>query len=254
MLSGRLSAADPPRLPPHSNLMSPPRVLVTGGSRGIGRAIALHFARHGCPVAIAARNSTQLDLVVTEIDQAGGKGFALQMDVREHGAVEGAVYRALEFHGGILDVLVNGAGVWDLKSFEKTDPTTWRRVIEVNLFGPYFVTRDALDGLLESERAHIFNIASQAARQGLSGNTAYCASKYGLRGFGDALRVELKERGVRVSTVYPGATDTSLFDNVPGQWDRSKMNRPEDVATVVWDAYHAPDTVDVDDLDVPPPR
>jgi len=81
---------------------------------------------------------------------------------------------------------------------------------------------------------------------------AYCASKYGLRGFGDALRLDLEARKIRVSTVYPGQTDTSVYDKAPGTWDRSKMNKPEDVAEVVWRAWQSPATQDVSDLDVPP--
>ena len=83
--------------------------------------------------------------------------------------------------------------------------------------------------------------------------SAYCASKYGLRGFSDALREDFRAQGIRVSTVYPGATDTNIFNGVPGDWDRSTMNRPEDVAEVVWTAWSAGPDEDVDDLDVPPP-
>ena len=233
--------------------MSPTRVLVTGGSRGIGRAIALAFARQGARVAVTARDGDALDRVVTEIEQAGGQGLAVQMDVREHGSVEAGVYRAVEWNGGVLDVLVNNAGIFDVKPFEETDPGLWRRMIETNLVGPYYVMREAIDGLEESERAHVFNIASVAARQPFPGSTAYCATKYGLRGFGDALRVDLAPKNIRVSTVYPGATDTSIFDGVAGDWDRSKMNAPEDVAAVVLAAYAAEPGADVDDLDVPPP-
>ena len=82
---------------------------------------------------------------------------------------------------------------------------------------------------------------------------AYCTTKYGLRGFSDALREDVRAKKIRVSTVYPGATDTTIFKNVPGNWDRSKMNKPEDVAEVVWKAYNAPDGVNVDDLEVPAP-
>jgi NADP-dependent 3-hydroxy acid dehydrogenase YdfG len=98
----------------------------------------------------------------------------------------------------------------------------------------------------------VFNIASVAAKRGFPGNVAYCASKYALRGLSDALREDLRPKGVRVSTVYPGATDTAIFDRVPGAWDRTKMNRPEDVAEVIWRAWNAPASENVDDLDVPP--
>ncbi len=229
------------------------RVLVTGGGRGIGRAIALRFAREGARVAIAARTSSELDKVVEEINRAGGLGRAQQVNVADHGSVEAAVYRAVEFTGGALDVLVNNAGVFDIKPFDKLDVATWKRHIEVNLNGAFFVTSEALDALLESERAHVFNVSSIAGKRAFPGEVAYCTTKYGLRGFSDALREDLRAQKIRVSTVYPGATDTSIFKNVPGNWDRSKMNQPEDVAEVVWKAYHAPDSANVDDLDVPAP-
>jgi NADP-dependent 3-hydroxy acid dehydrogenase YdfG len=228
-------------------------VLVTGGGRGIGRAIALRFAKEGARVAVAARTSSELDKVVAEINQAGGLGRAQQVNVADHGSVEAAVYRAVEFTGGALDVLVNNAGVFDIKPFDKLDLATWKRHIEVNLNGAYFVTSEALDALLESERAHVFNVSSAAGKRAYPGGVAYCTTKYGLRGFSDALREDLRAKKIRVSTVYPGATDTSIFKNVPGDWDRSKMNKPEDVAEVIWKAYHAPEGAAVDDLDVPAP-
>ena len=229
------------------------RVLVTGGSRGIGRAIALRFAREGARVAVAARNSGQLDAVVKEIEAAGGKGRAQQMDVADHGSVEAAVWRAVEFTDGSLDVLVNNAGVFSVKPFDKLDLATWKRHLQVNLDGPFYVTSEALDALLQGSRPHLFNISSVSGKRAYPGGVAYSTTKYGLRGFSDALREDLKDQGVRVSTVYPGPTDTSIFDGVPGNWDRSKMNKPEDVAEVVWRAYNAPDGQDVADLDVPPP-
>jgi NAD(P)-dependent dehydrogenase (short-subunit alcohol dehydrogenase family) len=233
--------------------MSAPSVLVTGGGRGIGRAIALRFAREGWKVAIAARNCPQLDSVVAEIDALGGKGLAAQMNVREHGSVEAATYRAIEFAGGTLDVLVNNAGVFEVLPIDELDENIWKNVIEVNLHGAFYTTKECLNALLESGRGHVINIASVAAKEGFPGGVAYCASKYGLRGFSDALREDLAPRGMRVTTVYPGTTDTTIFDGVRGDWDRATMNRPEDVAEVVWNAWKAAPGVKVDDIDVPPP-
>ncbi|MCK6445113.1 MAG: SDR family oxidoreductase [Planctomycetes bacterium] len=232
--------------------MTAPRVLVTGGGRGIGRAIALRFAKEGARIVVAARSSPELDAVTAEIEKMGGKCRASQMNVREHGSVEAAVWRAIEFLDGAIDVLVNNAGVFDVKPFDKLDIATWKRHIEVNLDGPYYVTLESLDALRQGGRGHIFNIASRAARQGFPGNVAYCASKYGLKGFSDALRLDLAKDGIRVSTVYPGQTDTTIFDKVPGNWDRSKMNKPEDVADVIWKAWTSPRDSDVADLEVPP--
>jgi 3-oxoacyl-[acyl-carrier protein] reductase len=233
--------------------MPPLRVFVTGGGRGIGRAIALRFAREGARVAISARHSDQLDAVVAEIDAAGGKGIAAQMNVMEHGGVEAAVWRVLQFTGGVLDVLVNNAGIFLPRPFPEIDRQNWKQTLDVNLTGAFFVTSEAIDALLEGERPLLVNIASEAAKRGFPGSVAYCASKYGLRGFSDALRAEYAERGLRVSTVYPGATDTTILDGLPGEQDRSEMNRPEDVAEVVWQAWVAPAGAPIDDLDVPKP-
>ena len=232
--------------------MSAPRVLVTGGSRGIGRAIALRFAREGAKIVIASRTSSELDAVVQEIAKAGGQGLAAQLNVAEEESVSAAMWRAFEFLGEGLDVLVNNAGGFYVAPLAETDADHWRWMHGVNVDGPFYVTKECLDALRSSEHAHVFNISSVAGKRGFANNVAYCASKYALRGFSDALREELRPTGVRVSTVYPGQTDTSIFDKVPGNWERSKMNKPEDVAEVVWKANRAPTGTPIDDLDVPP--
>ena len=122
---------------------------------------------------------------------------------------------------------------------------------DVNLTGAYYVTQESLGALEEGEQPVIINIASGAAKRGFPGNTAYCASKYGLKGFGDALRLDLAEKGIRVITVYPGATDTTIFDDVEGEWDRATMNTVDEVAEVIFGAVGAGD--EVTDLDVAPP-
>jgi len=227
-------------------------VLVTGGGRGIGRAIALRFAREGALVAVAARTTAEIERVANECGRAGGRGLAVELDVTDLDSVERGVEQTLAASGGILDVLVNNAGVFAIHPFPELSPATWYRTIATNLTGPFHVTLLALRGLERSGRAHVFNVSSIAGKQAFPGNAAYCASKYGLRGFSDALRLDLASRGIRVSTVLPSATDTSIFEGVPGEWDRAGMHRPEDVAELVWRAYTAPRDRDVAELELPP--
>ena len=223
------------------------RVLVTGGGRGIGRAIALRFAKAGSKVCVASRTSAELDEVVAEIEAAGGEGLAAQMNVRDFGSVEAAVYRAVNFAGQALDVLVNCAGSFEIVPFDKMQPDIWSRVLETNLTGAFSTTLESIDALEDGEQPHIFNVASVAAKQGFPGNTAYCASKYGLLGFSESLRMDLAESGIRVTTVCPGPTATEIWDRVEGTWDKSQMLDPATIADKIFEAYGT----DVTDLDIP---
>jgi len=232
--------------------MTPPRVLVTGGGRGIGRAIALRFAREGAFVAVAARTRGELERVAAECDAAGGRGLAVELDVTDLASVQRGIETVLEATGEALDVLVNNAGVFSIQPFAELSPATWYRTLAINLTGPFHVTLLALRGLERGTRAHVFNVGSVASKRPFPGNAAYCASKYGLRGLTDVLRLDLAGSGLRVSNVYPGQTDTPLWDTIPGDWPRAAMNRPEDVAEVVFGAWHAPAGVDVAELEVPP--
>ncbi|HED66424.1 MAG TPA: SDR family oxidoreductase [Planctomycetes bacterium] len=239
---------------PESSGESGRRVLVTGAGRGIGRAIALAFAVPGARIVVAARTASEIASVAEEIEAAGARALPVRMDVTDLASVEHGMALALEFTGGAFDLVVNNAGAFTVVPFEEMSPATWYRLLAVNLNGPFHVSLLALEGLARGQRAHLVNVSSVAGRMPFEGSSAYCATKYGLRGLSDVLRLEWKERGIRVSTLYPGATDTTIFDDVPGEWDRSQMDRPEDVAAVVHAAHFAPDGVDVADLDVPEPR
>ena len=229
--------------------MSRLRVLVTGGGRGIGRAIAHRWAREGAHVAVCARTSAELEQVSAEIDELGGDGFAVVMDLADPDSIRAGLARALAQLQG-LDLLVNNAGIFKVAPLAELPLATWESLLRVNLTGPFVLTQAALPALLES-RGCVLNVSSAAGKQGYPGSSGYCASKYGLRGMGDALREEVREAGVRVLTLYPGGTDTSIFDDVPGEWDRSTMNTPEEVAEVAWSAVNS-QTNQVD-WDVPPP-
>jgi NAD(P)-dependent dehydrogenase (short-subunit alcohol dehydrogenase family) len=181
------------------------RVLVTGGGRGIGRDVAIRFAREGAKVVVAARSSDQLDAVVAEIDAAGGEGLAAQMNVGDYGSVEAAVYRALQFTGGALDVLVNCAGVREDVPFGKLDLATWSRHVDVNLTGAFLVALEALEGLEEGSTPHVFHVCAPATDAPRASSAAFLATKQGLRGLSDAMRVDLADADIRVSAVFPAA-------------------------------------------------
>ena len=230
--------------------MSAPRVLVTGGGRGIGRATALRFAREGSRVVVAARTSAQLDEVAAECDAAGGAGLAANLNVADHGSIEAAIWRAQEFLGGAIDVLVNNAGVFNLKPFGKCKPADLSYQLDVNLSGAILVTMESMDYLEEADHPHVINIASVAAKQGFPGSAIYCATKFGLRGFSDGLREDLAGDGFRVTTVYPPAVNTTIWDGIEGDFDPAARIEPEVVADAIYDAWAAGESYP-HDVDVP---
>lgn len=220
-------------------MSTPLRVFITGGTRGIGRAIALRFAREGAQVCVAARTSPDLDRVVEEIRAAGGQGEACQANLRDHGSVEAAVFRAVDFCGGALDIVINNAGTFDYTPIGSTDMETWERLVGVNLTGPVLVMLEALPALRESERAHVFNISSVLGREPIPGTALYAATKAGLAGLSAGLRADLAPDGIRVTTVFARATETDMVAPYKQHWAGVAFNRPEDVAEVVWQAWRA---------------
>ncbi len=215
------------------------RILITGGSRGIGQAIATRFAQEGYQVGILSRSPATLERALQEARDRGEHWVGASVDMENLAAIGPTIKAVVESLGGSLDVLVNNAGIFDMAPIEKVSLAMWQRFLTINLTGPFLVTQAALAALRKSSQGHIINISSVAGLQGFPDNTAYSTTKYGLRGFSDSLREELAPDGISVSTVYPGATDTEIFDQVAGDWDRDSMNKREDVADVVWQAVQA---------------
>ena len=182
-------------------------VLVTGGGRGIGRAIALAFAQPGTIVAIAARTRAQLEKTAEDIDAKGARPVVLQMDVTDEESVHAAFDR-LRSVGPRLDVLVNNAGSGGGQPIDQTDTASWRRVIDTNVWGTFLVTRQAVPMLAQGGR--VISLSSVLGRFGVPGYTAYCASKHAVIGFTRALSLELVQRGITVNAICPGWVDTEM--------------------------------------------
>lgn len=181
--------------------------LVTGGGRGIGRAIALAFAGAGARVAIAGRRLEDLERTAGEIRAAGSEALAVQIDVTDDRAVRAGVGRVTDLWGPI-HVLVNTAGIGGPTTIAHEDETRWRAIVETNLLGTYRVSREALR--LMPEGGRIVNLSSVLGRFGVAGYTAYCASKHGVIGFTRALALEVIDRGITVNALCPGWVETEM--------------------------------------------
>lgn len=181
--------------------------LVTGGGRGIGRAIALAMAGPGTLVAVAARTAAQVEQAAAEIERRGGRGLALTMDVTDEASVAAAM-KKLRAAVPRIDVLVNNAGIGGGEPVAGSDVASWRRVVDTNVVGTYLVTRDAVPAMGEGGR--IVNISSVLGRFGVPGYTAYCASKHAVIGFTRALALELTSRQITVNAICPGWVETEM--------------------------------------------
>jgi 3-hydroxybutyrate dehydrogenase len=185
---------------------------VTGGGRGIGRAIALAFAREGAVVAVAARSRDQIEAVAAEIEGSGRSALAVECDVTKPASVTGAFERAAARMGRI-DILVNNAGIAESAPLARLDEDLWARTLDVNLTGTYRCTRAALGGMVARGFGRVINVASVAGRVGHPYIAAYCASKHGVLGFTRAVALEVATRGVTVNAICPGFVETDMTES-----------------------------------------
>src|SRR3984957_20903956 len=184
-------------------------VLITGASSGIGRDLALTFAKMGAKVALLARRAEALETLALEIAHAGGEALVLAADVTSRAEVRDAIDRALARFGRI-DVLVNSAGIAIPDRVETMPPEDLERMMSVNLMGTLHAMQAVLPSMRAAGAGSIVNIASLAGRRGMPPLGAYCATKFAVVGLTEALRVELFGTGIRLSLVMPGVIDTPM--------------------------------------------
>jgi NAD(P)-dependent dehydrogenase (short-subunit alcohol dehydrogenase family) len=182
-------------------------VVVTGGGRGIGRAIALSFAEPGAHVVITSRTASQLEQTAADIRAKGARATAIQMDVSDEASV---AHGFGTLHGQVkaVHILVNNAGVGGGEVVQGSDIARWKRTIDTNLTGMYLVTRQIIPVIAEGGR--IVNLSSVLGRFGAPGYTAYCASKHGVIGFTRALSLETLKRKITVNAIAPGWVETDM--------------------------------------------
>ncbi len=227
-------------------------VIVTGASRGIGRAIALAFAEKGCDAAAIYRSSDEkMKTLLQEARQLDGEISAYKCDVSKHWEVKDTVDEIISTHQSI-DVLVNNAGIYNRVSFQDLTPEMWSKTLETNLYGVYHMTKAAVPNMTENKRGKIVNIGSQLAFIGSVSGADYAASKSALLGFTRSLARELAPHNITANVVAPGAIDTDIIagDSQEKRKQREeqiplgRVGKPGDVAgTVVFLASKAADHI-----------
>ncbi len=223
--------------------------LVTGASRGIGLAVADELRAAGAHVVRLARSLT---------DGSGERETTVQCDITRPDDVARAVER-VQVEVGVPDIIVCSAGVFYVKPLAETTPAEFTETIGVNLTGPFLVVRALLPKLVQRGNGHVVTIGSSSDHIAYPGNSAYAASKFGLRGMHEVLTAELAETGVRTTLVSPGAVDTDMWnaidpDNRPGFRKRKHMMRPEDVAEAVLFAVTREERLIVTEIRMAPAR
>ncbi len=200
--------------------------LITGGGRGIGRAIALVFATEGAQVAVAARTREQVEQVKQEISSSfPTRAVALACDVSDLASVEEAFAKVKEAFGRGPDIMVNNAGIAESAPITKTTDDLWHRHLAINLSGAFYCTRAAMPEMLERGWGRIINIASIAGKTGAPYIAAYSASKHGLLGLTRSVALEVATKGITANAICPGYVDTDMttrgIENITKKTGRS---------------------------------
>ena len=221
------------------------RILITGASRGIGRAIAESLAGEGRTLFVHGRDEAALRATREAVEAKGGRAVTLTFDLRDPQTVEAMVE---QIGSEPLDVLIHNAGIAVVKPYEQVSLEEWLTTLSVNVTAPFILTQKLAPRMRSG--ASIVNILSIAAKTGFPGWSSYSMSKFALEGFSQSVREELRPRGVRVINIYPAATATDIWNTVEGDWPRDKMMSAQEVADAVSFALSRSPDVAVENITV----
>jgi NADP-dependent 3-hydroxy acid dehydrogenase YdfG len=231
--------------------------IITGGSQGIGLATVRALAKEGVRVIALARDMEALNQSLDALDASSQALITgMRADVRNEDEVRHTFKQVVEKFGHV-DILVNCAGVSmsDRKRLEETETSEWTRIIDTNLTGTYLMCREALPLMVSGNSGFIINILSTAAYKSSTGFSLYAASKFGARALTEALIEENRRSGIRISSISPGAVDTSIWNhktNFVTDEDRATMLRAEDISSIVMYLLSVPATVHIENVTVTP--
>ena len=210
--------------------------LVTGGSRGLGKAVAIALAKEGVNVAITGRNEQTLKDTVAELEAIGVKATYGSFNVSEKEEVKAGIEQ-LTSSFGTFDILINNAGIAAFGGFLEMEEGQWEDIVKTNLFGPYYVSRAVVPGMVEKNGGDIINVSSTAGLKGNAVTSAYSASKAGLIGLSESLMFELRKKNIRVATLTPSTIASDMSKEVLKITDGNPETvlQPEDFAELIVD-------------------
>jgi len=221
--------------------------VVTGASKGIGASIAKELAEAGYYILLLARSAEGLAQVADYLQAEGLQASFLPVDLTKTEQVD-QVIKFVENLGKDVSVLVHNAGTAKVGRAADMKLADWQDVINLNLTAPFYLTQKLLPKMKEGSQ--IIMINSIGGKQAFAEWGAYSASKFGLRGFAEALRAEVEEQGIRVTSIYPAAVDTPIHDGLPYDWDREKMMKADDIARAVLYCLKQGPKVRINDIEI----
>lgn len=224
-------------------------VWIVGGSRGIGFACAERFTKEGYRVAISGRDEFALKKLVKNL---GKDTIPVACDVTQESEVENTYKVLNERFGGAPDVLINSAGISPWSTFSETSISEFDNTISTNTTGMFLTTRTVLNDMYTRGSGTIVQILSVAALKGYRNGAAYVASKFAALGFTNALREEARMRGVSVISVFPGATETEIWDEVERKKNHNRMMQPSDIAEAIFSAVRMPKRALIEEITMRP--
>ncbi len=209
------------------------KAIITGGSRGLGKATAVSFAKEGIDVAITGRNEKRLQETVNELKELGVNAIYAVFDVSNYEEVKTGIKSVIENFGSI-DILVNNAGIAAFGSFNDMEVSTWSNIIQTNVMGMYYVTKEVLPHLIKQNSGDIINVSSTAGLNGNANVSAYSASKFAVIGMSESLMKEVRKNNIRVCTLTPStiASDMSLDLGIT-DGNVEKVLQPNDFAELI---------------------
>ena len=203
-------------------------ILITGASGGIGRAIAETLADRETKLILHGRNITKLEQTCGAVREKGATIIAFPADFQRQKDLDKFIAAASKH---TIDAIIHNAGVALVEPFETLSLEDWNKALHINVTVPFYLTQKLVSKM--SEGGTIVSILSVAAKIGFPGWSSYCAGKAALMGFAQSIREELRSRKIRVCNIFPAATDTDIWNSINGEWDRSKMMPPDEIAKAV---------------------